>query len=83
MIEMVDIHTLSLGLLQRYLHILYMDFDTYMIVQITYLKGKNCAAIKIHNTRESQNITLLALQQVHGCRIYPFIEIHLHCTIVF
>ena len=32
---------------------LWMDFDTCMIVQITYLKGKICAAIKIHDTGES------------------------------
>ena len=32
---------------------LQMDFDAYLTVQIAYLKGKICAAIKIHATGES------------------------------
>ena len=32
---------------------LLMGFVMYMIVQIVYLKGKICAAIQIHDTRES------------------------------
>ena len=51
-----------------------MDFDTYMIVQIAYLKGKICASIKIRDTGSRKIITPLALQQVHGWRIYTFYQ---------
>ena len=48
-----------------------------MIVQIAHLKGKICVAIKIQDTRGVVNIALLSLKQLHGCRLYTVIEIHL------